>query len=322
MPAAAPPKEHQFALDHDIQVGRPLCFKKAAVRAAVAAMHAKTSVTEKFAKAAKAKKFKQARLDKSGNTPLINAVIKNDLPALRRRLKVGDDPNQRGKNSWGAAPLYLVAQGHAHDLAKALIKGGATVDAETLNVSINYMIGHHRGESPQTRVDFLMIDAWKAQGGNVAELSAQLHSAAHANDPDLIQKLAASGADVNHRREYERPYSTESGQMTPVMCAIGGEGDSIDTLRCLIDLGADAKEALNYAQSRRRLGDDAFTATPLGAFLTAAAEKGTLLTKDEAHQAAHEGLVDDMLKNPPPGLKYSGRKIDRKAVEAHIRRRR
>lgn len=319
-----PPKDQHVALDHDIQVSRPLFFRKAAVRAAAAAAAkpAKEPVKKSFSRAAKAKKFRQARLDKSGNTPLINAVVKNDLAALRRRLKAGDDPNQCGKNSWGVAPLYLAARGHDLATAKALIDAGATVDKAMLNVSINYMIGHHRSEPAQDRVDFLMVDAWKAQGGDIAELSSQLHNAAHANDPDLIEKLAACGADVNHRREYARPYTAEKGQMTPAMCAIGGDGDNIGTLRCLIDLGADAKEARDYAQSRRRAGDDSFTATPLGAFLTAAAENGTLLTRDEAKQAAHEGLIDDMLKNPPPGLKYSGRKIDRKAVEAHIRPRR
>lgn len=311
-----PPAPHSTALDHDIQVGRPLSFKKAAAPAAEAV---KAPLKQKFAKAAKAKKFKRPRLDKSGNTPLLNAVLRDDLAGVRRRLKAGDDPNQCGRNSYGASPLHLVANGQSYAMAKALIDGGAQVESETLDTAINYTIGRFRDTPADERVDFLMIDAWKKQGGDVAELSSQLHNAAHAGDAALVEKLVACGADINFKREYSRPYSLEGGPMLPIECAIGGEG-GLETVRAMLTLGANAEDARNYALNRRQPGDDAFEATPMGALLTAAAKHRTILTADEAKNAAREGLISDMLQNPPPGLKYSGRKIDRKAVEAHIKR--
>jgi hypothetical protein len=320
-PQEPTPPESAVAINRDIQVSRPLVFKKAGAAAAKREL-IQSAAKKNFNKAAKPKKFKQARLDKRGDTPIIKAIVNDDLAALKKALKEGYDPNQCGRNSYGASPMHLAAQGRDIEMVKALIKAGAKVEREALDVSINYMIGNHRGKPANERIDFVLVDAWKKQGGDVTELSNQLHCAAHAGDAELVEKLVNCGADINHKREYARPYTLEKGEMTPVMCAIGGEGDTIEMTRAMLVLGADKQEAMNYALGRRRYGDDAFAATPMGALLTAAVQHNTLLTKDEAKHAAHEGLIDDMLKNPPPGLKYSGRPINRKAVEAHLKRRR
>jgi hypothetical protein len=299
-----------LALARNIRPLAPLSFRKPA----------KPPLKQAFRKAARRKPPKRARYDKEGYTPLLRAVFDGDVKAVCRLLKEGHDPNQCSKSGYSA--LHAVAQNGNFAIAEALLKAGAQVGEDALHISINYSIGHFRTVPPVQRVDFLLVDAWVAQGGPVSTLSHQMHNAAHGGDPALVRKLASCGADINHRREWGRAYTLEKGEMTPVMCAIGGYGDEFATVSEMLQLGANAQEALGYARRRQRYGDEPLETTRLGVLLAEAASGKKLPSPEEAGSAAHENLVGDMLRNPPPGLKYSGRRIDRNAVEAHLRRRR
>lgn len=312
-PAQNPPvpEQNPVALERDIRVLKPLTLT-----------FGKSAAPPKPIPGPKKKKQKpllKGRYNKEGTTPLYRAVANDDLAAVKRLLKEGYDPGQPCKDDAEETPLMSAGRWRKPDIAELLIKAGAPVEEAALNIAINYTIGHYKSSTPDERVDFVMIDGWIRQGNKGADLSHFMHNAAHANDLPLVEKLVSAGADINHRREWARAYSLEKGERTPVMCAIGGEGDNINTVRGMILLGADAKEAYNYALSRRQFGDDAFGATTLGAFLSEAV-KGNLVDRDAAKDLAREGLIQDYLKNPPPGLKYSGRPITRSAVEGHLKR--
>jgi hypothetical protein len=311
-PDTSEPGKNPVALEKDIRAMKPLTLvfgKKAAAPNAPPAPKKK-----------KKKPLLKGRYDKQGTTPLYRAASNGQMAVVKRLLKEGYDPAQPCRDKAEETPLMAAGRGREPEIAKALIAAGAPVAEAEINIAINYTIGHYRSTAPESRADFILIDGWAKQGGKGAELSHFLHNAAHANDLPLIEKLVGAGADINHRRAWSRPYSLEKGDRTPVMCAIG-EGSNLDVLSGMFKLGANVQEAHDYALSRRQYGDDAFAATPLGAFLTEAL-KGNFVDNVKAKELAHEGLIEDYLKHPPPGLKYSGRRIDRNAVENHIRRQR
>lgn len=310
-PPASP--DNRIVLEKDIRVMKPLTL--------VFSKHADAPKASPAPKKKKKKALLKGRYNREGTTPLYRAVANGDQAAVKRLLKEGYDPAQSCRDDADETPLMSAGRWRKPDIAELLIKAGAPVTEAEINIAINYMIGHYKSTAPEERLDFILIDGWKKQGGNGADLSHFLHNAAHANDLPLVEKLVGAGADINHRREWSRPYSLEKGERTPVMCAMYGEGNNIDTLSGMFKLGANVQEAYNYALGSRRYGDDAFTATPMGAFLTEAM-KGNLVDGAKAKELAHEGLIQDYLKNPPPGLKYSGRPITRTAVEMHLRRRR
>ncbi|TAL27975.1 MAG: ankyrin repeat domain-containing protein [Alphaproteobacteria bacterium] len=313
VPNPADPDKNPVALQRDIRVLKPLTLT-----------FGKNATPPKAAPAPKKKKQKpllKGRYDKEGTTPLYRAAARSDIATVRRLLKEGYDPAQSCRDNPEETPLMAAGRNRQTDIARLLTAAGAPVGEAALDIAINYTIGHYKNSAPEDRADFVMIDGWIKQGNSGADLSRFMHNAAHACDLPLVEKLAGAGADINHRREWARPYSLEKGERTPVMCAIYGEGDNIDTVRGMIRLGANAQDAYTYALGQRRYGDDAFAATTLGAFLTEAV-KGNLVDNATAKDMAHEGLVQDYLKNPPPGLKYSGRPITRTAVENHLRRRR
>ncbi|MEZ0224305.1 MAG: ankyrin repeat domain-containing protein [Alphaproteobacteria bacterium] len=313
VPNPADPKDNPTALKKDLRVMKPLTL-----------VFSKPATAPKAAPAPKKKKKKpllKSRYDKHGTTSLYRAVANGEIATVQRLLKEGYDPAQPCKDDADETPLMEAGRRRKPGIAELLIKAGAPVTEAEINIAINFTIGHYRSDAPEERPDFILIDAWTKQGGQGADLSHFLHNAAHACDLPLVEKLVNAGADINHSRDWSRPYSLEKGERTPVMCAIGGEGDNINTVRGMIILGANARDAYNYALGTRRYGDDAFTATTMGAFLTEAI-KGNLVDGTRAKELAHEGLVQDYMKNPPPGLKYSGRPITRNAVEAHLKRRR
>jgi hypothetical protein len=310
-PAEKPSVPAVAALEKDIRVMKPLTLvfsRQAPAPKAVPAPRKK-----------KQKPLLKGRYNKEGTTPLYRAVAKDDAATVKRLLKEGYDPAQPCRDDPEETPLMSAGRWGRPEIAELLIKAGAPVTEAEINIAINYMIGHYKSTAPESRPDFILIDGWTKQGSKGADLSPFLHNAAHANDLPLVGKLVGAGADINHRREWARPYSQEKGERAPVMCAIGGEGSSIELLSEMFKLGAKVPEAYNYALSRRQPGDDAFEATTLGAFLTEAM-KGNLVDSAKAKELAHEGLVQDYLQHPPPGLKYSGRPVTRAAVEGHLKR--
>lgn len=67
-----------------------------------------------------------------------------------------------------------------------------------------------------------------------------LHRAARMGDEAAIRKLAAEGADLNQVFDMQLAEGAQPFPMTPLMVAAGmGDGGSVETLRLLIELGAD-----------------------------------------------------------------------------------
>lgn len=307
----APANDNELILDpalrNRITVRKPLSFKKPTKKQLKEVFNPKA--------AAPAKKIKSAKLDKDGNTPLFRAIDADNLKEVKRLLSTGNDPNQEAAD--GTLPLFAASSAGKMEMAQALIDAGAKVDEDALNNAVSYVIGNYKGKPEAERMDFLLIDAFKKQGGDVAELSPLMHDAAHAGDAALIKKLASVGADINHERQWSRPYSLESGRFTPAMIAATGE---IETLRAVLEEGGSAKEAFNYYCNRRDSGRPANTEAR-GVLLQHAAETGQLMPLEDAKAEAHENLITDMTTSPPPGLKYRniGRTITRAMAENWLR---
>jgi hypothetical protein len=296
------------ALKSRITVRAPLTFKKPTKKQLKDVFNPKA--------AAPAKKIKTAKLDKDGNTPLFRAIDAENMKEVKRLLSTGNDPNQTAGD--GTTPLMAAVTARKNELAQLLLDAGATVRLEQIDHAINYTIGNYKSTPAEQRLDFLLIDAFKKQGGNGAELSPFLHNAAHADDAALVKKLSQAGADINHTRPWSRPYSLESGTFTPAMVAARS---GLDTLKAVLEEGGSAKDAFNYYCNSRGMGDDPVNTEARGVFLQHAAETGQMLPIEDAKAQAHDNLITDMTTNPPPGLKYRniGRPITRAMAENWLR---
>ena len=127
-----------------------------------------------------------------GTSALTEAAIVGSAPAIDALLKAGADPNTR--NLEGETPLMAVARSGRVEAARRLLDAGADVNAK---------------------------EGWGGQ-------SAMMWAAAQSH-PEMINLLAARGADVNARgviRQWERKVITEprpkdmnKGGFTPLLYA-------------------------------------------------------------------------------------------------------
>jgi uncharacterized protein len=65
-------------------------------------------------------------VDRSGRTPLHNAVIDGDVARLQNLLASGSDPGAADDNGW--TPLHFAAQESAAEVVQLLLKAGAAID--------------------------------------------------------------------------------------------------------------------------------------------------------------------------------------------------
>ncbi len=134
--------------------------------------------------------------------PLLEAVKKNDLPAVREALKTGGgkyEINQRGVT--GDLPLVRAARNGNLEIVKLLVEHGATID-----------IGKERGERTA------LIEA--AGQGHV----------------DVVKFLLEKGADVNARGNGLTPLLLASAWGN---LPAGPPGDKTKTIYVLLENGAD-----------------------------------------------------------------------------------
>jgi uncharacterized protein len=145
-----------------------------------------------------------------GTSALTEAAILGSAPIIDTLLKAGADPNT--KNPEGETPLMTVARTGKVEAARRLLDAGADVNAK---------------------------EAW---GGQSAIMWAAAQS-----QPDMIELLAARGADVNARgviRQWERKVITEprpkdmnKGGFTPLLYA--ARQGCVECARHLVAAGAD-----------------------------------------------------------------------------------
>jgi ankyrin repeat protein len=154
-----------------------------------------------------------ARVDaasKTGFTPLVFAVIKDDVASIRTLLHAGANPNVALLS--GARPIIIAMQYRHSAAALALLEGGADINV-------------------------------RDRGGNTT-----LHLAAQAGDMSLVRALLARGADPNLRTpKSTAPAGARgggglarggpSGEQTPLMMA--ARGDHEEVMRALVTAGAD-----------------------------------------------------------------------------------
>ncbi|MRR17552.1 MAG: hypothetical protein EG826_13960, partial [Deltaproteobacteria bacterium] len=144
--------------------------------------------------------FADSRMPPPDN-PLLEAVKKNDLPAVRAALKAGGayEINQRGIT--GDLPLVRAARNGNLEIVQLLAEHGATID-----------IGKDRGERTP-----------------LIEAAAQGHV-------DVVKFLLEKGADVNARGSGLTPLLAASvwGNLPA-----GPPGDKTKTIQALLENGAD-----------------------------------------------------------------------------------
>jgi ankyrin repeat protein len=147
---------------------------------------------------------------KTGFTPLVFAVIKDDVASIGTLLHAGANPNVALLS--GAKPIIIAMQYRHSAAARALLEGGADIDV-------------------------------RDRGGNTT-----LHLAAQAGDMSLVRALLAKHADPNARTPRSTaPAGARgggglarggtTGEQTPLMMA--ARGDHEDVMRALVAAGAD-----------------------------------------------------------------------------------
>jgi len=147
---------------------------------------------------------------RNGFTPLVFAVIKDDLPSIRTLLEAGANPNVTLLS--GATPTIVAMQYRHTAAALALIAGGADITV-------------------------------RDRGGNT-----MLHLAAQAGDMEILRALLAKHADPNVRTPKSLAPAgprgggggfgrAVAGEQTPLM--IAARNDHEDVMRALVAAGAD-----------------------------------------------------------------------------------
>jgi ankyrin repeat protein len=145
-----------------------------------------------------------------GFTPLVFAVVKNDVASIKTLLKAGADPNYTLAS--GAKPLTVALSYGNTNAALALLDGGAIITA-------------------------------RDRAGNTP-----LHVAAQQGDLAVVKALIAKGADVNLRTPKSMAGGAArggggggrgpaAGEQTPLMLA--AKADHEDVMRVLVAAGAD-----------------------------------------------------------------------------------
>jgi len=144
---------------------------------------------------------------KSGFTPLVFGINKNDAKSTQLLLAAGADPNHTLPN--GIKVLSVAAAAKSSAAAIALLDGGADIH-----------IADKTGNTP-------------------------LHVAAQNGSLDLVEKLIAKGADVNARTNPSNEAAPAfgprgpGGKSTPLLLA--ARSGHVDVMQALIKAGADPK---------------------------------------------------------------------------------
>ncbi|MBL8174523.1 MAG: ankyrin repeat domain-containing protein [Bryobacterales bacterium] len=208
--------------------------------------------------------------DTRGTTPLMHAASIGSLEAMQMLIKAGADVN--AKNGLDATPLVWAAANAAK--AKLLIDAGAQVNVRTKMMRTPLMMAASAPDNASTvklmidkgadvtvadvRGHTALVDAARANNtealrllldhkqdvnaGDFGGVTALGHAAAHSNIV-AVKMLLAKGADPNTAMKRElkvRNGLIAASYFTPLMAAVARS--SIDTVRLLLDAGADVKK--------------------------------------------------------------------------------
>jgi ankyrin repeat protein len=144
---------------------------------------------------------------KSGSTPLVFAVIRNDAGSARLLLEAGADPNYALPD--GTRLISMAASAKSTDASAALLDRGADPN-----------VADKTGNTP-------------------------LHAAAQNGTLEMVEKLVAKGANLNARTNKTKGGGPQTffralgGEQTPLLLA--AKFNHPDVMRVLIKAGADTK---------------------------------------------------------------------------------
>jgi ankyrin repeat protein len=162
----------------------------------------------------------------SAATPLIDAVRRADVAAVRAELQRGVDVNAAEAD--GTTALHLAAYQNAVEIAAALVRAGARVDAENRYGVRPLSLASQGGHADIVR---LLLDAGASANAAAAEAETPLMAAARSGSVAAVDALLAHGAAVDAREPWR--------SQTALMWA-AAEGHT-DVVRRLVGAGADVK---------------------------------------------------------------------------------
>ena len=207
-----------------------------------------------------------------GSTPLMVAVEKQQLGAVRFLLNQGADVNL--KDDYGFTALHLAAVSSMYEVVICLVENGADVNAVNLRDVTPLMMACD-DDSNMDVVRYLMRSGADMHLKDVDGFTALLYAITSASDfaLDILRFLIQNGADINTRN---------LEQATPLMLA--SWNGYLDKVKFLIEQGADVDAqdengdtALHYAAS---------TDEPSPAQIV-----NTLLIAGASHQSNTSGLT-------------------------------
>jgi ankyrin repeat protein len=197
------------------------------------------------------------------NRPLVDAVKRNDVAAVRSLLEARADVN--GAEPDGTTALHWAVRQADLPTVDLLLRAGAKVDAANRYGVTPLSLAASRGSAP---IVTRLLDAGADANAAIADGETALMTAARTGDVATIKALVARGADVRARErrkgqdalmwaaaENNAPAvaalveagadlaaRSTSGSFTALLFAV--RGGHIAATRALLDAGADANQAM------------------------------------------------------------------------------
>jgi ankyrin repeat protein len=220
-------------------------------------------------------------------SPLIDAVERQDLSALRALLDQGGDVN--ASEADGTSALHWAVHRDNPEMVRLLLNAGAAVDARNRYGVAPLSLAANNGNATVAK---LLLDAGADPETSLNENETALLTAARSGVPELVQLLIDRGADVNARESWR-------GQ-TPLMWAAAEGNLAAVELLIAADAEVDARSekgftALMFA-ARDGKTEVVARLVELGAEINAALPtRAAMVTESGLSSAAQTGLTPFLL---------------------------
>jgi hypothetical protein len=129
-----------------------------------------------------------------GPTPLVAAVIYNQLVVIRYLLEQGADKDKMNNNAEGATPLYIAAQKGHFAVMQCLVEQGADKDKAARDGLTPLCIAAYSGRFPMVRY---LVEQGADKNKAAKEGFTPLYTAAQTGSFPIVRYLVEQGADIN-----------------------------------------------------------------------------------------------------------------------------